>query len=59
MVEEVVLADRPHVGDEPFTGLHVELRERHPLPLRRRLHDLGVHRVLPVIVCDVEPHGRA
>ena len=59
MVEEVVLAHRAHVGDEPFAGLHPELLQRDPLPLRRRLDDLRVDRVLAVVVRDVERDGPA
>ena len=59
MVEEVVLADGAHVGAEAFAGLHVELLQRHPLPLGRRLHHLRVDGVLVAIVRDVELDGRA
>ena len=59
VVEEVVLAHGPHVGEEALAGLHPELGERRPLPLRRGLDDLGVDRVRVAVVRDVEPHGRA
>ena len=58
MIEEVVLAYGAHVGDEALARLHAELAQRHPLPLRRRLHDLGVDRVLAVVVRDVEADRR-
>ena len=59
VVEEVVLADGAHVGDEPLAGLHAELAERHSLPLRRGLDHLGVDRVLLVVVRNPEAHGRS
>ena len=40
MVEEVVLTDRAHVGDDALADRAVELLQRHPLPLRGRLHHL-------------------
>ncbi len=54
MVEEVVLAHGAHVGDQALARLHAELLQGDPLPLGRRLHDLGVDRVLAVVVVDVE-----
>ena len=59
VVEEVVLADRAHVGEQPFAGAHAELRERHPLPLGRGLDHLGVDRMEVAVVGDVEPDRRA
>ena len=58
VVEEVVLADGAHVGQEPLARPHAELGEREPLPLRRRLHDLGVDRVQVAVVRDVERDRR-
>ena len=46
VVEEVVLAHRAHVGHQPLAHLHPELLQRHPLPLRRRLHDLRLDRMI-------------
>ena len=43
MVEEVVLADRAHVGVDAFADVAAVLLQGEPLPLRRRLHDLCVH----------------
>ena len=54
VVEEVVFAHGAHVGAQAFAGLHVELLQRHPLPLGRGLHHLGVDGVLVAIVGDVE-----
>jgi len=59
VVEEVVLAHGPHVGEEPFSGLHAELLERGSLPLGGRLNHLGVDRVLAVVVRDAELDGPA
>ena len=54
VVEEVVLADGPHVGQEALADPVAELLERRALPLGGGLHDLGVDRVLVVVVGDVE-----
>ena len=59
MIEEVVLPDRTHVGEQPLARPHAELAQRHPLPLRRRLHDLGVDRVKVAVVRDVKADRRA
>ena len=59
VIEEIVLAHGPHVGADSLAGLHVELLQRHALPLGRGLDDLGVDRMLVVVVGDVELNGRA
>ncbi len=59
VVEEVVLAHGAHVGAEALAELHAELLQRHPLPLGRGLHHLGIDGVLVVVVGDVELDGRA
>jgi hypothetical protein len=50
MVEEVVLANGAHVGEEPFAWREAELAQREALPLRRRLHDLRVDGVQVAVV---------
>jgi hypothetical protein len=45
MVEEVVLSHRLHVGADPLSHPAAELLQRHSLPLRCRLHDLGLDRL--------------
>ena len=52
MVEEVVLAHGAHVGADTLPDLALELPQGHPLPLGRRLHDLGVDALL-----EAEPAG--
>ena len=59
VIEEVVFADGPHIGAEPFARLQVELLQRHPLPLGRGLDHLGVDGVLIAVVGDVELDRRA
>ena len=59
VVEEVVLAHGAHVRHEALAGLHSELRERDAFPLRGRLDDLRLDRVLSVVVRDVERDGAA
>ena len=54
MIQEVVLAHRPHVGDQALARPHAELPQRRSLPLGRGLHDLGFERMLVVVVCDME-----
>jgi hypothetical protein len=58
VVEEVVLADRLHVGVDALARLATELAERDALPLRRRLHDLRVEPLLQAQPAR-ELHGRA
>ena len=58
VIQEVVLSHRTHVGQETFANLHLELIERHALPLGRGLHDLGVNRVLIMVVGDVKADRR-
>jgi hypothetical protein len=43
----------------PSPGLHVELLQRHPFPLGRRLHHLRVNGVQVAIVRDMELNRRA
>ena len=59
MIEEVVLAHGAHVGAQTVACVHVELFQRHSLPLRGRLNDLRVHGMDIVVVRDVELDGRA
>ena len=59
VIEEVIFADGAHVGAEAFARLHVELLQRHPLPLGRGLNDLGIDGVLVAIIRDVELDRRA
>ena len=59
VVEEVVLADRPHVRAQAFAGAHSELPEGHPLPLGRGLDHLGLEGVPVAVVRDVELDGGA
>jgi hypothetical protein len=54
VVEEVVLPDGAHVGEDALAHLAVEHLERGSFPLRGGLHDLRVDRVLVVVVVDVE-----
>ncbi len=54
VVEEVVLADRLHVGADSLAGLHAELTESNALPLRCRLDDLPLDGIHVSIVADVE-----
>jgi hypothetical protein len=42
VVEEVVLAHRPHVGADALTHFAAELGQSRPFPFRRGLDDLGV-----------------
>ena len=58
VVEEVVLADGPHVGAQALAEAHAELVQGDALPLGRRLHDLRVEGMAVVVVRDVEPDGR-
>ena len=59
VVEEIILAHSAHVGAQAFSDAHAEFLQRNPLPFRGGLHDLGIDRVLVVVVCDVELDGSA
>jgi hypothetical protein len=59
VVEEIVLPDRPHVGEQALARPDAELPQGRPLPLGRRLDDLGVDRMQAAVVVDVERDGRA
>ncbi len=54
MVQEVILADRLHVGQQTLARLHAELLEGDALPLGGGLDDLRINRVSVMIVGDVE-----
>ena len=59
MIEEVVLANGTHVGEKTLADLESVLLKREPFPFSNGLHDLGVDRVLFIIVLNVEIDRRA
>ncbi len=59
MVQEIVLADGSHVRANALAPLAMELFQRDSLPLRGRLHNLGIDGVFVVIVGNMERDRRA
>ncbi len=59
VIQKVVLSNRAHVGANTLANFAIELLERDPFPLGRRLHHLRVDGMQIAIVRDMELHRRA
>jgi len=54
VIEEVVFADRAHMGADSLPDFAIELTQGDAFPLGGRLNDLGIETMTIVVVVDVE-----
>ena len=57
VIQEVVFADRAHVGAQPLSWLHVKALQGDTLPFGGCLHYLGVYRMDAAVIGNVELDG--
>ena len=58
VIEKIVFTHGAHIGVNALADFAIELLKRNPFPFGRRLHDLGIDRILVIVIRDVELNGR-